>query len=167
MLIGHLFGAIPTPIKMDEYDWKILIQLGKSSRITTVEIANKIGISADAVSKRIKKLEKSGVIRHYNFVPNESKYPWFHYKVLVGFRNFSEERENSLVEYCRINPNIVYIVKALGPWGFEIDMEVESAEQFRQIMMDIKTKFSDIIQDYSALHIYQVHKYNFCPSIQK
>ncbi|MFC1753160.1 Lrp/AsnC family transcriptional regulator [Thermoproteota archaeon] len=162
-----LIEAVSEPVKMDDNDWKVLVELGKNARITAVDIAKKAGISADAVADRIKKLEKSGVVRHYNLVPNESKYPFLHYKVLIGLRNASEQRENSLMEYCRMNPNIFYIVKSLGPWEFEIDMEVENAEQFRDIMMDIKTKFKEIIKDYSALHIYQVHKYNFCPSMQK
>ncbi len=160
------FGAVPSPVKMDENDWKILLMLGENSRNTAVDIAHKIKLSADAVGERIRKLQKFGVIRHYNIVPNESKYPFLHYKVLIGFRNISEPREKVLREYCRVNPNIVYIVKSLGLWEFEIDLEVESAEQFREIMMDIKTTFSDILKDYSALTLYKVHKYNFCPSIQ-
>ncbi len=160
------FGAVPAPVKMDRIDWEILLLLGKNPRINAIEIATNVKLSADAVAERIKKLEKSGVIRHYNIVPNESRYPYLHYKILIGFRNISEERERTLREYCRTNPNIVYIVKSLGPWEFEIDLEVESAEQFREIMMNIKTMFNDILKDYSTLHIYQVHKYNFCPSIQ-
>ena len=161
------FGAVPSQVDMDEINWRILLELGKSSRTPIIDIAKKAGVSADAVRARIKKLEKSGVIRHYNIVPNESVYPYIHYKVLIGFGNITEKREEMLIEYCRVNPNIVYVVKALGPWEFEIDMEVENAEQFRKIMMGIKSNFQDIIKDYSALQIYQVHKYNFCPSIQK
>ena len=160
------FGAVHAPVKMDRNDWKILVSLGKDSRITAVDISKEVKLSVDAIVERIKKLEKSGVIKHYNIVPNESKYPYIHYKVLIGFRNISEKREISIREYCRTNPNIIYIVKYLGSWEFEIDLEVEDAEQFRDIMMDIKTRFNDILKDYSALHIYQVHKYNFCPSIQ-
>ena len=162
---NSFFGSIPLPVKIDSHDWKILALLGKNARTSVVDIAAEITLSVDAIAQRIKKLEKSGVIQHYNIVPNEPKYLYLHYKVLVGFRNLSEERERSLREYCRINSHIVYIVKSLGPWEFEIDMDVENAEQFREIMMDIKTTFSDILKDYSALHIYQVHKYNFCPSI--
>ncbi|OIO65764.1 hypothetical protein AUJ68_02190 [Candidatus Woesearchaeota archaeon CG1_02_57_44] len=160
------FGAVPAPVKMDGTDWSILLQLGISARTTAVEIARIVGVSADTVAERIRKLERSGVIRHYNIVPNESVYPYLHYKVLLGFRNVSEEREKSLREFCRIHPNIIYIVKALGPWDFEMDLEVSSAEQFRELMMEVKSKFSDILKDYSALHLYQVHKYNFCPSVQ-
>ena len=159
------FGAVPAPVKMDRNDWEILVLLSKNSRITAVDISKKVKLSVDAIAKRIKKLEKSGVIKHYNIVPNEAKFPYLHYKVLIGFRNISEDRERSIREYCRNNPNIVYIVKSLGQWEFEVDLEVESTEQFREIMMDIKTKFNDILKDYSALHIYQAHKYNFCPSI--
>ena len=159
------FGAIPEPVKMDVNDWKILIELGKNARSSAVNIAKVISMSADAVGDKIKRLEKSGVIRHYHFVPNETNYPYLHYKILIGLKNLTEAREKSLVEYCRINSHIVYIVKALGPWEFEIDMEVDNAEQFREIMMDLKTKFNDILKDYSALHIYKIHKYNFCPGI--
>ncbi|MBT3405967.1 Lrp/AsnC family transcriptional regulator [Candidatus Woesearchaeota archaeon] len=160
------FGAVPAAVKMDSNDWSILVALGRNSRTTAVDISKEMSLSTDAIIDRIKKLEKSGVIRHYNFVPNESQYPYLHYKVLIGFKNISEERERTLREYCRINPNIVYIVKSLGPWEFEIDLEIKNAEKFREIMMDIKTKFNDILKDYSALHIYQIHKYNFCPSTQ-
>ena len=153
------FGSIPEPIRLDNIDWKILLELGKDSRITSVDISKITEISADAIAKRIRKLEKSGIIRNYNIVPNESKYPYIHYKILIGFKTITEKREKTLIEYCRINPNIVYIVKALGPWEFEIDIEVETAEKFREIMMGIKTEFSDILKDYSTLNIYQIHKY--------
>ena len=95
---------------------------------------------------------------------DESKWPYLHYKILIRFRNISEERENTLKEFCKVNPNIVYIVKSLGPWDFEIDVEVKNTEELRKILMNIKTEFSDILKDLSTLHIFQVHKYNFCPS---
>ena len=83
------FGSIPSPVKIDEGDWKILVELARNSRSTSVEIASLIKMSADAVGERIKKLEKSGVVRHYNFDPNECYYPYLHYKVLLVFRDIS------------------------------------------------------------------------------
>lgn len=160
------FGAVADPIKMDLLDWEILSLLASNARITAVDISKKTKLSADAVSERIRKIEKSGIVNHYNIVPNEPKYPYLHYKVLVNIKNVSEEREKVLREYCRINPNIIYIVKALGPWNYEIDLEVENIERFREIMMEIKTEFSDILKEYFIVNVYQVHKYNFCPSIQ-
>lgn len=166
---GHqqsFFGSVPMQTEMDISNWKILVELGKNARVSVIQIAANIQLSADAVATRIKKMEKAGIIRQYNIVPNEAVFPYLHYKVLIGFRNITEQKEKAFQEYCRRNSNIVYTVKALGPWEYEVDMEVEHAQQYREIMMEIKTLFNDILQDYSTLHLYQVHKYNFCPSVQ-
>ncbi|MBI4163100.1 MAG: Lrp/AsnC family transcriptional regulator [Candidatus Aenigmarchaeota archaeon] len=160
------FGSEPLPAKIDAIDWKILFELGKNARSTSVGIAEAVSISADAVADRIRKLEKSGIVKHYNIVPNEAKYPYMHYKILIGLKNLTEIQERHLEEYCRMHPNIVYIVKTLGPWEFEIDVEIENPQKLRELMMDLKTRFKDIIKDYSSLSIHQVHKYNFCPSVQ-
>ena len=42
-------------------------------------------------------------------------------------------------------------------------MDVDNANQFRQIMMEIKSQFSDVIKEYNTLQISQVHKFNFYP----
>lgn len=159
------FGSIPSKVKMDEKDWQILKLISSNPRTPFTEIAKQINLSADAIAKRIRNLEESGVTRHYNIIPNESKWPYLHHKILISLKNITEKKKNTLKEHCRSHPNIVYVVDALGPWDFEIDTESESPEKFRSIMMEIKTNFSDIIKDYSILHIYQVHKYNFCPSV--
>jgi len=161
------FGAVSQEEKLDETDWKILLQLGINARMSAVEISSKAKISPDAVIDRIKKLERSGVIKHYMIVPNEAVYPYLHYKVLISLRNNSDKIEKDFISYCQTNPNIVYVVKALGQWDFEVDIEVEDMEKLRAILMDLKSHFQNEIKDYSSLNIYQVQKYNFCPSIPK
>lgn len=167
---GHykeaFFGAVPAPLKIDRLDWEILFILGSNSRSSAVDIGKEIKLSADAVGERIKKLERWGIIKHFNIVPNQAHYPYLHYKVLINFKNMSEAREKIFKEYCKINPHIVYVVKSFGPWGYEIDLEIENMDKFREIMMNIKAEFSDILKEYSLINIYKIHKYNFCPSVQ-
>jgi len=55
---------------MDEKDKKILKMLSEDARIPVVEIAKRIGISDVAVRKRIKKLEKKGIIEGYTIKTN-------------------------------------------------------------------------------------------------
>ncbi len=160
------FGSIPSPVKIDEEDWKILKLLSNNSRMSSINISEKINLSPDAVAKRIKKLEKIEIIKHYNIIPNEKKWPYLHHKILISFRSIKERDKLKLKEFCRQHNNAIYIVDALGPWEFEIDTETDNPETFRKILMELKNKFSEIIREYSVLHIYQVHKYNFCPSIK-
>ena len=50
---------------MDNFDRKILDFLQKNAKLTAKEMADKISLSQTPVYERIKKLEKSGIIKAY------------------------------------------------------------------------------------------------------
>jgi len=52
--------------KLDRIDIKILATLQKSGRITNVELADAVGLSASPCLKRVKQLEKQGYIESYS-----------------------------------------------------------------------------------------------------
>ena len=52
-------------IKTDAKDQELLTLLQEDSKRTTKEYANRMGLSTTAVYERIKRLEKTGVIRKY------------------------------------------------------------------------------------------------------
>lgn len=52
-------------MKIDQTDKKILDILQEDAKITNIELANRIGISAPATLERVKRLEKNGVIKKY------------------------------------------------------------------------------------------------------
>ncbi len=58
---------------MDYRDRKIIEILSKDSRTPNTEIAKKLGVSESTVRKRIKALEKKGVIEKYSIVINPAK----------------------------------------------------------------------------------------------
>lgn len=156
-----VWGGSPEETKLDNINIEILDELAKDSRISAVEIANRLKISPDAVIKRIKNLEKAGIIEHYMVWPDNLKMNQQYFKVLVALHNINEEKEKMIVSYCQQNPNIVYIVNSLGPWQLELDIEVKDIIEFRKLMRDFLNKFADIVSDYSALNIYEEHKYRF------
>ena len=51
--------------KLDRIDKKILKELQQSGRITNVELAKKVGISAPPCLRRVRALEESGFIKNY------------------------------------------------------------------------------------------------------
>lgn len=58
---------------MDTYDKKILRLLTQHSRITGADIARKINLSIPAVTERLRKLDRSGVIDGYTIKINREK----------------------------------------------------------------------------------------------
>jgi DNA-binding Lrp family transcriptional regulator len=61
------------PIKtadLDAIDWKILKTLQSNGRITNVDLADIVGISAPPCLRRVKKLEDAGLIKGYRALLN-------------------------------------------------------------------------------------------------
>jgi len=58
---------------LDSFDENIIAELRINARISVSSLATKINLSRTAVTGRIKKLEKSGVIRGYQVLLSESQ----------------------------------------------------------------------------------------------
>ena len=56
----------PSWIKLDRIDWLILQELQANGRITNIELARRVGISAPPCLRRVRALEKAGFILGYH-----------------------------------------------------------------------------------------------------
>ena len=150
-------------ITLDPIDDSICKQLGQDARTSCVKIAERIRISSDAVIARMKKLKKDKIILGYTLVLNQEKIGQSHYKILIYLNNVSKNRESGLTGFCSMNNRVIAIIRTLGSWDYEIDIEVQGADQLRVFTMDLTTQFSDIIRDYDTLRIVEMPKYTFFP----
>ena len=57
--------------RLDQIDWKILRELQEDGRITNVELARRVGISAPPCLRRVRALEEAGIIRGYRTLLDE------------------------------------------------------------------------------------------------
>src|SRR5688572_29136532 len=59
--------------RLDAIDWKILAELQADGRMTNVELARRVGISAPPCLRRVRALEEAGYIRGYRALLDEKK----------------------------------------------------------------------------------------------
>src|SRR5690349_14029538 len=57
---------------LDAVDWKILKELQTDGRMTNVELAKRVGISAPPCLRRVRSLEEEGVIKGYRTLMDEN-----------------------------------------------------------------------------------------------
>ncbi|EHK86530.1 AsnC family transcriptional regulator [Saccharomonospora azurea SZMC 14600] len=55
-------------LSLDGVDWDILFHLRQDGRLSNVELAKRVGLSPPPCLRRVKRLEKAGVIRGYRAV---------------------------------------------------------------------------------------------------
>lgn len=59
--------------RLDDIDWKILRELQNDGRMTNVELAKRVGISAPPCLRRVRTLEENGVIKGYRTLLDEAQ----------------------------------------------------------------------------------------------
>lgn len=133
-------------IKIDEKDISILKILATNSRMPSTKIAEKTNFTARQVIYRIKELEKRGVIKSYNLHLNFRKLKYDYYKVCFYTQNFTESSENSILSWCETCPNVLYYVKKISPWTFELEFETEDYKQLNKILQDLRNQFGTVIK---------------------
>ena len=57
--------------RLDDIDWKILRELQDDGRMTNVELARRVGISAPPCLRRVRALEEAGFIKGYRALLDE------------------------------------------------------------------------------------------------
>ena len=112
--------------KLDEIDRKILAELQADGRMTNVELAKRVGISAPPCLRRVRTLEESGFIRGYH-ADVEARALGFEVQVfaMVGLQSQAEadlsafERRCGdwpLVRECHVlNGEVDFILKCVAP----------------------------------------------------
>jgi DNA-binding Lrp family transcriptional regulator len=63
--VGRILLEPPLPARLDAIDRKILKELQDDGRMTNVELANRVGISAPPCLRRVRALEEAGYIKGY------------------------------------------------------------------------------------------------------
>lgn len=113
-------------IRLDEIDRKILAELQADGRMTNVELAKRVGISAPPCLRRVRTLEESGFIRGYHADVNARELG-FEVQVfaMVGLESQAETELNAFEERCRewplvrechmLNGEVDFILKCVAP----------------------------------------------------
>ena len=112
--------------RLDEIDRKILAELQADGRMTNVELAKRVGISAPPCLRRVRALEESGYIRGYH-ADVDARELGFEVQVyaMVGLQSQAEVdlsafeglcRDWPLVRECHmLNGEVDFILKCVAP----------------------------------------------------
>lgn len=157
------FGGRVELEEIDRLDQKILSILATNSRINIVEISRLVKTPSSTISSRIKKLEKRGIINGFITFTRCQSYGYQNFLIHISLKNLTKNNENKLYAFCNQNPNIVYMIKTIGKWDYEISVEVQNQEKFQEVFTELRENFSDILINMESVIIFKDLKYNLYP----
>ena len=132
--------------KIDDKDKELIKELDKNSKETLVNLADKIKLSIDSVSKRIKKLNERKIIAFHTTKIDYNLLGFEKYKLFLYTKNYSKEIEEKLFEFFKNIKNTINVIRIIGPWKLEVEFLIEKHQEFEGILSKVQESFSEDIQ---------------------
>ena len=154
--LGGVFGIITNkrsiPIeKIDEIDQKILRELQFNARISNIELAKRVGLSASPCWNRVRSLERSGIVEKYVTVFNQAALGAPD-TVIVELR-LEEHNERVLRKFeetLKMIPEIIEAYLVTGEYDYYIKVAVSGTVGFEELLRDKLYKMPGITHTRSS-----------------
>ncbi|CAM2006094.1 Lrp/AsnC family transcriptional regulator [Acanthopleuribacter pedis] len=137
-------------VKLDEIDIKILQILQVRGRITNAKLASEVGLSAPPMLERVKKLERSGVIKCYRAIleANLLDRNFFVFVTLnLNVQHLSNVDEFEL-ELAAMK-EVLEVHHIAGDIDFLLKVNVKDQEDYKQFVVDNLAKIRGISRIHS------------------
>ncbi|MGN6468729.1 MAG: Lrp/AsnC family transcriptional regulator [Rhizobiaceae bacterium] len=143
--------------ELDAIDWNILKELQEDGRMTNVELARRVGISAPPCLRRVKRLEEAGIIRGYRALLNA---PALGLDVvafcLVGLHRQSDAELKAFAENARKWPLVREAWMVSGDSDFLLHCVAADLGIFQNFVIEELTAAPNVDTVRTALTIRQV-----------
>ena len=125
---------------LDRVDIKILRELQGDGRMTNVELAERVGISAPPCLRRVRRLEQHGIIEGYHAMLNA---PNLGYDLvafcMVGLKHQSEAKLKAFSQATGDWPIVRQAWMTSGETDFLLHCVSENLMQFQDFVIDVLT----------------------------
>ncbi len=158
-----LWKQASAPPVLDGKDVSIIEALAKDGRQSTYSLSRKVRVSPDTVGYRIKNLLKAGVIRTFTAVPSLSALGFEVHTLALKMRPLSAQAEVRLAQFCRDHKYILRAVKTFGAYDALITLAVDTPATYHEVVKEIKTRFSDLIETQHTWVWYRELAYEYFP----
>lgn len=142
---------------MDAIDAAILRILQQNGRIANAELAEKIGLSASACSRRVDILEKSGVISGYHA---RLSHKALDYRIMVIVHiSLSGQFAKTLTEFeaaVKLCPNVLVCYLMSGEYDYILRVAAKDLEDYERIHRDWLSALPHVVKINSSFSLREI-----------
>jgi DNA-binding Lrp family transcriptional regulator len=153
--------------KIDDIDEEIIKILTNNARMQVTEIAKKLKTTPRVIQYRIRELEKKNIILAYKTHLEPKQINKLFCKAIIYLTNTPKSKLDKFISYASSLDGAVWPQRVIGAWDFELDFELQSYDEFQDIILNLKEKFPDIIKSHEFCITSKEYKLNFYPNSYK
>ncbi len=146
-------------VNHDLNDFRILQELSKNARTSTVKMAQALNLPQTTVSSKIRQMEKKGIILGYRGEINFIKLGYINYFLEI----YLDTNDNlpQIEAWANQNKNVMWLQRVLGTCDIEIEVEVKNREELESLMNELRSTFKNFRK--IIFYSQEYKKYTFLP----
>ena len=152
-------------IKLDRIDKKILQLMQTDARITNLELADRIGLSPTPCSRRVKRLEESGIIdKHVTLLKSSALGLNLTAMIGISMDRHTPERFNNFEAAVSAMPEVLECLIVTGQSAdFLLKVIVRDMQHYEQFLLGNLTKLEGVTGVHSSFVLREVLKKTALP----
>ncbi len=158
-----VFGGKIEIEEIDVKQKKILRLIRNDGRFSLLDIAKKTRLNVGTIQSKIKDLEKRRIIQGYTTFINLNKTNLKFFKLCIHLNKYGKKEFTELLSYCKANKNVLHLIKSMGDWELEIELESDNLDYVYEFVDELKTKFPNVIKKIDLVIIKNERKLDFFP----
>ena len=154
--LGQNRRTAPKPV-LDDIDHKIIAAMQADARLTMLQLADRVGLSASPGARRVRLLEQAGVIRGYVALIDQSRVG-LPVSVFASIK-LERQREEELDRFARAVaqwPEVLDCYLMTGQRDFLIRVVVRDLESYERFLKDKLTRLEGVASIESSFALGQV-----------
>ena len=139
---------------LDSIDRRLLAELQAEGRITNVELAQRVGLTAPPCLRRVRALEESGVIRGYHADLDASKLGFaITVFAMVSLRSQAEEDLRAFEAHVKTLPEVRECHMLNGEIDFILKIVSKDLQSFQELLTSERTPAPNVASVKTSLTI--------------
>jgi DNA-binding Lrp family transcriptional regulator len=163
------YGSLEEKVErtaVDEIDRHILGAAANLPHRSMRELARLVKIPLSTVERRIRRLEQTQVIRGYIYRLNPAKFGMQRFKLLLFSRGINPRLAARLFKFCWKHPQVLNFSEFLGPWDYELTIEVGNTSEVAALVRTISDSFPDEITGIKSMAVFESMKFTGYPDFR-
>jgi len=145
----------------DKKELSVMKVLLNNPKIRYTTLAKKSNLNVKTVKTILNNLHKKNIIKGFKYLIDTENMNINKFRLFLKLHNSTKERENKLLNYFLKTKEITQVNKTLGDWELEIDLESLNKTRIRQLTIEIREQFSDIIENFNIMEFYKEYSKSY------
>jgi len=158
-----VFGGEVREEKLSKEDIRLIQLIRNDARFEATTIAKKLHVDARTVINKVKDLQRRNILQGFTVFLDLNKIDIRLHKLCIYLQHYEKSKVADLIAFLKLYPNTIHLIRSLGSWELEIEIESDDTNKIYDYINELKNKFPDTIKQIDLVTITNELKLEFFP----